>query len=292
MYLKYFFGAFLLLSSVFVPLSIYFQPLDGDLTRLGYLSERSFGWNGKRLVQRVRKNPPDEAPDIIVVGDSFSAGNIWQSRLTELTGFTLLTFEWNSFLENPQCFLKIIKSKYPHAEVLILQKVERHSIERMNSLLGEHDQSYDSKNLTSPKIVLVEEGMTNHSRKLIGLTTDINYLVRALLNETRGYNITYLSEKVYISPLSRSDLFTSSRSDRLLYFMQDVKNKESWDNLDVAKSFSSFEVFATRVDPPLVPVLLVIPDKLTVYSRYLVKQVAEAVPAPIFWRELDSRGAS
>lgn len=35
-------------------LGVYLQPLSGDLTRLGYFSEREFGWNSPQVFFRIQ----------------------------------------------------------------------------------------------------------------------------------------------------------------------------------------------------------------------------------------------
>lgn len=76
----------LLLIAVFLwRMQMTFEPLEGDLTRLGYLSEQDFGWQKEQpkiSAEQLKSVPLNEA-DVLVLGDSFSAGLIWQTRLRE-----------------------------------------------------------------------------------------------------------------------------------------------------------------------------------------------------------------
>jgi hypothetical protein len=78
------------LSSLLTPVAY------GDLTRIGRVSEYQFGW---------RRSAPDlplsslaitriEEANVLVIGDSFSAGGIWQSILTR-SGLRVATAHWD-----------------------------------------------------------------------------------------------------------------------------------------------------------------------------------------------------
>lgn len=56
------------------------QPIAGDLTRIGFLPERSFGWNAPQppILAAAANATPDKA-GIVVVGDSFTWTGLWQS---------------------------------------------------------------------------------------------------------------------------------------------------------------------------------------------------------------------
>jgi hypothetical protein len=72
---------FLLVGVLLPILALQFvQPLSGDLTRIGRLPERAFGWN---TVQEARSGRPSTVElgdaDILIVGDSFSISGAWQA---------------------------------------------------------------------------------------------------------------------------------------------------------------------------------------------------------------------
>ena len=78
-----------------VGLSMYFKPLSGDLTRIGKWAERDFG---PTLMQESPVIRPNAAAlthqQILVLGDSFSHPNIWQSYLFESSMLETLSFEF------------------------------------------------------------------------------------------------------------------------------------------------------------------------------------------------------
>jgi hypothetical protein len=57
------------------------QPLSGDLTRIGLLPERAFGWNIAQPTLAGRPATVDKLGDaeILVAGDSFSISGVWQA---------------------------------------------------------------------------------------------------------------------------------------------------------------------------------------------------------------------
>src|SRR3954453_22419726 len=79
----------------------HFEPLTGDLTRIGWFSENEFGWRG----EQQRFAPPlapaatlDGSYDIVAVGDSFTAeeynpGITWPHFLARDTGLRIGVFD-------------------------------------------------------------------------------------------------------------------------------------------------------------------------------------------------------
>ena len=59
----------------------FLQPLSGDLTRLGLLPERAFGWNIAEPIIAGRSATVEKLEDaeILVIGDSFSISGVWQA---------------------------------------------------------------------------------------------------------------------------------------------------------------------------------------------------------------------
>jgi len=292
MYIKYFLGVYFGLCSLTLPLALYFQTLNGGLTRTGYLSENSFGWNGYRSAQQILKSPPDENVNIVVVGDSFSNPNIWQSRLHAQTGLNVATLNWHTLEVNPKCFLRDIRKRYPNSEVLVLQTVERFAANRMMSLVTNKQKKCLSPAQFSRGIVQTKPGVTSQHRKLFGPITDVVYLFRTFFNEFRQNSTNaYITNGVGVSNLERSDLFTNKRSDKLLYVEDDVELKEDWSKESISNAFQAFSLFSKSAkDYSLHPVLFVIPDKLSAYAPYLSKHESASVPQPIFWQELRNNG--
>lgn len=88
-------AALLLVSAV----SLYLQPLSGDLTRIGWLSERQFGWQQPQMrfdATQYSVGAYTKPYDVVVIGDSFSRGDPsrqWQNYFVARTGYSLLTLD-------------------------------------------------------------------------------------------------------------------------------------------------------------------------------------------------------
>lgn len=67
----------------------------GDLSRIGQVSERQFGWTTPQphVAPELLRAAPVRQADVLVIGDSFSAGHRWQSVLTG-SGLRVATIAW------------------------------------------------------------------------------------------------------------------------------------------------------------------------------------------------------
>lgn len=117
-------------------LGIYLEPLDGDLTRTGFYSERDYGWRGVQEIfpqtqlafpaSRAETGRYDGYYDVVVLGDSFSYSrpkSQWQNYLAAETGLSVAT------LYIGQIGLSQLLASRPFREhppkVLIVESVER-----------------------------------------------------------------------------------------------------------------------------------------------------------------------
>src|SRR6266481_8864887 len=78
----------------------YFLPLatfQGELTRLGLLPERLFGWTKPQPTLDIKwmQQASMQEADVLVIGDSFSDGRVWQTVLTQ-HGLKVRTDSWNN----------------------------------------------------------------------------------------------------------------------------------------------------------------------------------------------------
>ncbi len=278
MYLRYFFFTSGILFAIFGGLMVYYQPLSGDLTRLGYLSENKFGWYNPQPQQKVFSTPALD-PDILVIGDSFSAKNIWQSRLTEMTGFTTNTISWENFKESPYCIVLAMKNAHPKIKYVLIQSVEPEAVSRLQQL-GHFDTDCD--NPITVKTIDLHQYRTQAARKVDGSITDYKFLTRMALNELNLHRDHFLSEKTYVSRLLNDGLFSNKKSEFLLFYINDIKNKKSWSNSTIKKSLVSYQKYSQALlTNGVTPILLVTPDKLTVYANYL--QNKSVLPNHHFW---------
>jgi hypothetical protein len=99
----------------------------GDLTRIGRISETEFGWRGTQPhVDLAHLNGESlENADILVIGDSFSATHVWQSRIGQ-AGYGVATVFWDSIGER-LCgdFDRWVRESGFRGKLIIIESVER-----------------------------------------------------------------------------------------------------------------------------------------------------------------------
>ncbi len=285
-YIRWFFAAALVLAIGFFGIGLYIGPLSGDLTRVASLSERDFGWRVDQPVVKVLANSAAIPPSVIVLGDSFSESNVWQSVASQDSGLAFLTFDWNAYRQ-PSClepWIRSLSSFHPTTKVVILQTVERELLERFNST-----KPCARTAPLEPRVASAGETATRPAPDLISAIPDPIYAVRALWGTVRRFDATTLVDDAVVAPLVRSDLFSHRRSDLMLYYrFDDAKGDWRLDRMQsVARTLAALtDVAATQGIDLLV---LVIPDKSTAYARFL-RQPQFASAPPDAWGELAALG--
>ena len=111
----------LLLISLFTPIPY------GDLTRIGRISERQFGWHAPPppIPDADVKTWPVNESDILVIGDSFSVRYAWQASLVG-AGYKVTTTHWDN-LGGTLCgdFSNWLEKSGFKAKVVIVESIER-----------------------------------------------------------------------------------------------------------------------------------------------------------------------
>ncbi|MGJ7565383.1 hypothetical protein ACSFBM_16130 [Variovorax sp. GB1R11] len=111
----------LLVASLFTPIPY------GDLTRIGRISEREFGWHAPPppIPDADVKTWPINESDILVIGDSFSVRYAWQASLVG-AGYKLTTTHWDN-LGGVVCgdFPGWLEKSGFKGKVVIIESIER-----------------------------------------------------------------------------------------------------------------------------------------------------------------------
>jgi SGNH hydrolase-like domain, acetyltransferase AlgX len=284
-YIKIYLATASITLITFFCLGWYIQPVVGDLTRQGNFSERDFGWNAQQPIIKTLENPNGNPPDVIVLGDSFSASNQWQSVVMQKTGKNLLTFHWNS-LGHPSClesWIKSIKNNYPSANEIIIQSIERHYVFRFKTV-------QKTCNLDSSRYLKIKAGQSLAHRgfEIDSVMPDPIYALLSIANQYRSFQQHTVSGESVIAPLNRSNLFSNKRSDYLLYFKNDNLKKD-WTSADVetaAQNIKQIEQVAQVNGLNLT--VAIVPDKSTAYRQYL-KTPQFSKEQPNLWHVLSAK---
>jgi hypothetical protein len=260
---------------VFLPCALlawWLGPIAGDLVRLGPWSERDFGWTAPQPRLAVQANGRSQTdPAVLVLGDSFSMGNVWQSELQRRTGLSTQSFGY----EQAPCLDAFIRMalapRHATARVVVLQTIERHFLDRFEdppACAGDSVAPFE----TAP-------GLT-HAAPLPGpFTVDWRYLIGASANTARlarAPEAAFRTAETVNVPLTDSTLFSNRRAARLLYYAYDDA-KSGWTEARLARAAARLLAIEARLRAGGKQLLVVVvPDKSSVYREFLVSP-----PAPV-----------
>jgi hypothetical protein len=264
-YLVIFAIAALIPIAIFATLGFALQPVNGDLTRLGRLAERDFGWSLPQPIVEIRPAVRLEAPDVIVFGDSFSQPNVWQTVVMEKTKLKLLTFSFLN-MRQPGCieqWLKSMSTRYPSAKTILIETTEKSFVERFNI------DTAKCKGLSILPYAFTP-GSTAAQRPLgyKDMMPDPIYAIRAVFNSKPKLEKTTRSGDTIIEPLIRSDLFSNQRSDLLLYYKKEA-DKKTWKQVNIESALK--RVLALQniaAAQSLKFIINIVPDKSSIYAPF------------------------
>lgn len=264
-----------LLATAVIITAAWIEPFDGDLTRLGRVSENDFGWNQAQL--RFEKDTTEYHQrshqayqghqDVLVFGDSFSHFSMvnadrrfgWQSFVQHRTGLSFFTYHLQH-TDIDQWLTNTPNDAYP--DYVVFEEIERtlksRPILESTCTLPAGSKTSLSTDVTYP------DGMTPYHRrpkKLLELGTAI-HMIKGKLNP---------KEKVFRLPLTRDDLFSNNLSNQVLIFKDDVKSNQfaSPERLDQIACYLAHLKQKLESNGRTKFITAIVPDKLTVYAPYL-----------------------
>lgn len=245
-------------------LSIYSQPISGDLTRIGGYSERDFGWRSTQPVISVKGNGQSIIdPDILVLGDSFSEKNLWQSELSAKLNKKILSFKYSGC----GCIANWIRYALSHktARTAIIETVERSFVPRFRAINPCED--------ASPIPMRMPESATSALRSTWPPTIYISQTFRVVKSSLKmAYTNRAIRGGAINAPLiGNCALFSNRRADRILYYPED-ELKLKWKQEEIESAITNalhLKDLAESRGKKLI--LLVVPDKLSVYQECLAE---------------------
>jgi hypothetical protein len=258
--------AIFLLSAV--PLSLYFGAITGDLTRIGNWSERDFGWNKPQADVFIHSNGLSVTnPEILILGDSYSHPNIWQSYLEQGRQLQTLSYQYQDVGCIDNWVDWALEKHHPDVHTVVIQIVERSFVPQFRRV--------SSCPKSKPDPVEISQGDNNPNREKIDITLDGAYLLPAIANSIRiagGSSERIVSGDSISVPLSTSQLFSNLKSDRILYYAGD-ESKANWSAEDVRAAVTNLKSIQDAINEEgLRFILIVIPDKSSVYREFFADQ--------------------
>jgi len=283
-------GAVVCCAVVFA-LGSFIEPVSGDLTRLGAVAERSWGWNAPQTKPAVRSRLATDQTSILVIGDSFSDPNIWQTVLeNELSRFTQ-SYSWNA-VPNVGCLkekLHKISQQAPQVTDLILEVVERDFVSRFTGV--DSPAACAAFEVASPSARAAAPVSTDHRPTFALKIQDPIYVLKAIFGEMRDYVRLTSSGDAVIAPLLTDRVFSNRRSRWLLYYAGDL-NKNSWQANQVAAAVNHLKGLSDEASSlGLRLTVVVIPDKSSVYADYVDGSALPTIQYPL-WELLTHAGLS
>lgn len=293
-YTKVLLSLIIIEASILLATCWYLEPVIGDTTRISGYSENDFGWNIPQRAFEKNASPLqktyDHYADVLVLGDSFSFGGVlgmmnypWQTFLTAYTGLTVSTISHYTTMTNPPSYDGSLIPAILNSEtfqktppkVFILEVVER-QLNKLPKFSGDCQIRNKITNYPTLKMTPVPELAPNIDvyRKKVRppFNKQLDFAVKfweTLLLLNVGDNQAYLFN------LLDSKLFSNKRSDTLLVYEGDVK-KKNWDETlinDIRCRLINLQNFVQSNGKTLF-VVMIAPDKLTAYSRYLEDKTA------------------
>lgn len=287
--------ALLLLPGIFT--AYYMGPAQGDLSRIGRLGERYFSMHQQQAPLQRLANPPTKAADILVLGDSFAAENVWQSHVTHLTGLTTHTYHYDDVACIDPWIRNAIDGRISTAaKILVIATVERKFIERFSGDLDRCQVArYSSKTVESRTLPVTVSPYALFPMDIRYLFNTVRHH-RELIKQPGRRTF----DNTVVVDLARNDLFSNAMPDRLLYFSNDDSSRlKAWSpekTRQAVANLKRYERMATDAGMKLV--VFVFPDKSTVYSPWIAQGQFPAVAgynvfealAENFGTEVDVRG--
>jgi len=260
----------------------YFLPLatfQGELTRMAMLPESLFGWRKPQPaldIQSMQQAPMQEA-DVLVIGDSFSDGRIWQTVLTQ-QGLKVRTESWGSMRGICADFLPWLRQQGFQGEYLVLESIERNLVQDIRKSLPCSKMQYHPDPKTdaprSPPIVAFDPEHGDYSGKLsVGIKTWLNALAYEQRRQAPDFSVWELPNDVRLARVPDGcALFSHVRcADSLFYSIDQPQDIDS-------TIFNDIDAINARLGG-LKVVWVFVPNKSTAYLY----------PDKHFWDEAERR---
>ena len=252
----------------FLPIAIFSwwaEPIYGDLTRIGKWAEHDFGPNALHPTISIKTSGKSlNNANVVVLGDSFSARNLWQSVLSDTTGHVVKTFDYGQNNCIPSWLRAAIADT--SSKFIIIETVEREFIDRFNHIPLCFRRE--------PVPIEVKADAAGNRRPTWPLTFSFSYNTTTAINMAR---FNFLNEKyskrfntVNASLRNECAFFSNRRKDRFLYYADDDL-KQQWSEQEIHEAISNVLKIQNEVERSGKKFIFIIaPDKSTVYQTCLL----------------------
>jgi hypothetical protein len=212
-----------------------------------------------------------------VVGDSFSAGRVWQTALTK-AGLKVRTESWSSVREICEDFMPWLHGQRFNGKYVVFESIERSISDRVGrSVECKRMQFHSSMNADAPlrpPISSFNPDRGNYSGKLsVAIQTKIQALKYQYLNNSANFSSWNLPNHVRLAHIDHGcDLFSHAECNNALFLAEDSTEDLPENTLDNVSKINE------RLSG-ITPIWVFVPNKSTSYL-YPNKQ---------FWNEAERR---
>lgn len=267
---------------IYGAVGFYFLPMasfQGDLTRTGMLPESQFGW---RKIQPVidpkwMQQATLRDADVLVIGDSFSDGRIWQTALTR-RGLKVRTESWDSLRGVCEDFAPWLRAQGFAGKYVVLEMIERNITDGMEKFVAcQKMQSHPNVSADAPRfpspISFDPDHGGFHGRFSVGIQTMLNFRRYETLSSGQDFQSAVLPNDTKVARVRNGCLlFSHTRCNDSLFLGTD---KASEIETGVLKNI---EILNNRM-AGITPIWTFVPNKSTAYL-YPNKQ---------FWEQAERR---
>ncbi|MFZ2266851.1 MAG: hypothetical protein WAV95_04655 [Azonexus sp.] len=245
--------------------SLPLASFEGDLTRMGLVPERLFGWQqGQPAIEdKWLQQAAIEDADMLVIGDSFSVSRAWQSVLTE-SGLKIRTEHWSNIRALCVDFAPWLRARGFNGRLVVVESVERNLGEELRKSVACQSMNYrpDAKMDAprKPPLTAFDTAGGDYSGKMsIGLRTRLNALRYQHLSTAADFRSMELPNEVRLVRLPGAcKLFSHARCDDILFLGKEQSAEASPDILP------NMEILTKRLTG-LTVIWAIVPNKSTVY---------------------------
>ena len=252
------------------------NPIVGDLTRQGYLSEERFGWHEPQI--RYEKPHfsdilPQKQYDIIVIGDSFSLDQkrSWVNTLASLTGLSVGV----SHHRNLKLFDLGDADVIGRPGLIIFETAERRLLDRTQLcdqpfVVQEFHANIAGVEVRQAPPTSLTTTIENRPVTVDFLNIPLGYYVKKVFSP---YLDPDLKERVRLVTLKTNTYFSNTRSKELLYYSADDK-KTQWPTTaaqEIQCGVAKMRRFAADILKANF-LLIVMPDKSSIYGSYAIRE--------------------
>ncbi len=263
-------------------IGLYFLPMatfQSELTRMAMLPESMFGWTKPQpaIDPELMHQSSWQQADVLVIGDSFSDGRVWQTILTK-SGLRVRTERWDGVRGICEDFKSWLTEKGFKGQYIVFEAIERNVADGAREWGACQHMQYHSSvytdTLRAPPSVSYDPQHRDYSGRFsIGIQTWINALKYDRDSRLPNFTGVDMHNGVRLARINNGcNKFSHARCDDSLFLSVDRPEDLSVGILD------SIEKLNARM-PEITPIWVFVPNKSTAYLY----------PGKQFWNKAEQR---